>query len=991
MRRFSAPLFLLVLSTVFSTLTFAAQADRISGSIDAGQRVSLSKNIQLEAKAEFDQGLVDPSLKLGYMTLLTLPTASQRKAIDQLLADQQNPRSKSYHKWLTPEQYADRFGLTQADITKLKSWLTAQGFTVLNVARARNTIHFSGTAAQAQAAFQTEIHHFNVNGELHYANATPPSVPAALSGVVTAVRGLNDFRPKAKNLRKNQAIQGFYDSTNFGDLAAPGDIATIYDIKALYTAGIDGTGIRIAVGGQTDVYLADLTEFRTGFGLSALSCTTNSGTGVITACNDSHFKYVLVSGSPDPGVQSGDLGESDLDLEWSGAIAKGAQIIFVNSTNAFESYYDAIDNNRAQVISLSYGICEQGDQGFIDQDEAELALANTEGITFLNSTGDSGAGSCDPNGSNLSTQGLAISYPASSQYVTGVGGSSIPLANFTATYWGTSNGTDGGTALSYIPEGTWNDAFEIGAFCIANPSNTFCTGNGINSAQSAQTALGISSTGGGASNCATVNVSGVCTAGFPRPSYQSSLTVAGQATGGSAVRFSPDVAMFASPNFPGYIFCVPQNEWGVSSSTASTCASGISNSVENDASIIGGTSASAPVFAGVVALLNQYLQGSSSTGLGNINPTLYTLATSTTSGAFNHINSGTNQVYCQSGTPASQPAALRCPVAVAPATLGLFGFDSAVFDSATHYNLVTGLGSPDVNKLAIAWAATLPGFTLGASTNTLTAVAGHASNASTITVTAENGFTGSVAFTCTGLPAGATCTFTPTSSTTSTSLTIQTASNTAAATTTVTVQGTSGAATASTTVSLVVSATDQSFTIAPVSGSVSVVQGQPAPVVFNITPDPTNGFTGTLNFSSSSCSGLPAESHCTFSPTSVPVNNTATTVNLTISTTAPTAQLYPPMGRANRYFLAAFLPGLLGLFFTVGSRKRVGRGLRMMSFIFVLGLSTMWLGSCGGSNNSTNKDPGTPAGSSTVTVTATTGGSSPVTATTTVTLVVTAK
>ncbi len=168
------------------------------------------------------------------------------------------------------------------------------------MARGRNWISFNGTAAQVQSAFGTEIHSYNVNGELHYANATAPAIPAAMRGIVTGIRGLHDFMPRPRSIRRNSVARPYYNGgSSLGDLVAPGDIATIYGINALYTSGIDGTGQKLAVMGQTDIYLSDITDFRTGFGLSAISCTTNSS-GVITACNDPHFQYVL--GGTDPGT-----------------------------------------------------------------------------------------------------------------------------------------------------------------------------------------------------------------------------------------------------------------------------------------------------------------------------------------------------------------------------------------------------------------------------------------------------------------------------------------------------------------------------------------------------------------------------------------------------------------------------------------------------------------------------------------------------------------
>lgn len=268
---------LIVCILILSALSFAAAPDRITGPFSAQQLVKLSVGVPLKAQPQYDKGPADPSLKLSYMTLLTVPSASQQKAISRLLAQQQDRRSPLYHKWLTPEQYADRFGLSPNDIKKLTDWLQSQGFSIVNVARGRNFIAFSGTAAQAESAFQTEIHNFDVAGEKHFSNITPPSIPAALSGIVSAVRGFNNFRPKSQAHRFEPDYTFLFQGQNI-PFVAPGDVATIYDINALYSAGVDGTGETLAVIGQTGIFQADLTAFRTGFGLSGISCTTDAST-----------------------------------------------------------------------------------------------------------------------------------------------------------------------------------------------------------------------------------------------------------------------------------------------------------------------------------------------------------------------------------------------------------------------------------------------------------------------------------------------------------------------------------------------------------------------------------------------------------------------------------------------------------------------------------------------------------------------------------------
>jgi subtilase family serine protease len=769
--KFSAILPALLIAGFLSSPSSAATADRISGALTNGQTVALKGNVHRKALPQFDQGPVDPAMRLGTITLMTAPTAAQVGALKQLLVQQQDRKSVNYHKWLTPAQYADRFGLSQNDVQQMTSWLKSKGFTGVHAANGRNWISFTGTAAQIQSAFSTEIHHYNVNGELHYANATAPVVPAAMKGVASGLRGLNDFLPKPRAIHR--ARPNYFSSALQSQFIAPGDIAAIYDISALYSAGIDGTGQKLAVMGRTDIYLADITDFRTAFGMSAISCTTDSN-DVITACNDPHFQYVL--DGTDPGLSpNGDISEADLDLEWSGAIAPGAQIIYVNSTDTFTSYYYAVDNQATlgeTVISLSYGECEFYDNFVTDPttllpgpDELELMKANSEGITFVNSSGDTGAAECDDPSTvtttapvNLATMGLAVSYPASSPEVTGVGGTAIPLANFTSQYWSSpsSNATDGGTALSYIPEQSWNDDSEFADYCVQN-GGTFCAQGGTNpvtgwidltSALTGQEDIGISSTGGGVSNCSLQNTNlTACISGFPQPVWQT-VTIPSQAS----ARFSPDVSFLATPNFPGYVYCTELSELH-ESGTGSSCASGIANSVDSDFSLIGGTSVSAPVFAGIVTLLNQYVAASG--GLGNINPMLYTLA-DPANAAFHPITTGNNTVSCTGGEPSVQPVALQCPGAIG--TTGVIGFQASNADATTGFNLVTGLGSVDVNNLAVAWAASLPANFSFTPTATSYQVAQGSPVDAAFTVAMNGGFTGPVSFACTDPAPASVCT-----------------------------------------------------------------------------------------------------------------------------------------------------------------------------------------------------------------------------------------
>jgi subtilase family serine protease len=635
------------------------------------------------ARAEFDQGRVEGSMRINRAAIVFKLAPSQQADLDKLLAEQQDPHSSNYRKWLTPEQYAARFGISDNDLAKVSAWLTSQGLTVDGYSRARTSVFFSGSAAQAESAFRTQFNRYLVNGEVHFANATEIYLPAALSDTVLSFRGLDDFRPKP---RVHVARPNFTSHVTGSHFVAPGDFATIYNVQRLYDAGLDGTGVKIAVVGQSLIAAnnstTDLDAFRAAAGLPK---------------KDPQFVFVTGSGTQKI-LSSNDQLESELDLEWSGAVAKNANILFVftgSNQSAFDAINFAIDNNLAPVVSSSYGICEAQFGTGLSAFEATIKQGNAQGQTVIGSTGDSGAADCESQKAKSAILGLAVDVPASIPEVTGVGGSEFtgdlagtltgtaPNTNAgDTTYWGgtgTTNADKISSALMYIPEMAWNDT---------TPGSTF------------------SATGGGVS------------AVFAKPSFQAILTPK------DGQRDVPDIALNASPNHDSTMVCAQ-----------GSCVNGFRDASGN-LNTVGGTSVGAPTFAGIVAILDQATQSS---GLGNINPVLYD-RTKIPASAFHDITTGNNIVPCTSGTPTTGPPASRCPT-TAPFQIG--------YSAGTGYDLVTGLGSIDANVLVTSWPGFVvpPGFSVGATPATVTAPG--QSGTSTITVNATHGFSGTVDLTCT--------------------------------------------------------------------------------------------------------------------------------------------------------------------------------------------------------------------------------------------------
>jgi hypothetical protein len=594
-------------SLLFVAATSRAQGgpeNRIRAQISDSEVSQLQGNVHPLARPEFDRGKVADSILLPRITVFFKPSPSQQAALSRLLSEQQDRTSPNYHRWITPQEFGSSFGLSQNDLAQITSWLESRGFVVRDIPASRNAVSFSGSAAQVAAAFRTSIHRYAQNGEEHYANLSEPSIPTALAGVVSGFAGLNDFRPNPRIIRRNLAgaKPDFTDGTT-NHFLAPADFSLIYDVQPLYSRGINGTGQKIAIVGQSDIQVTDIREFRSLMTLPA---------------NDP--QVILVPGSKDPGMLDGDLQEADLDLEWAGAIAQNATLIYVNATSAWDSLQYAITSDLAPVISVSYSACEIG---FSPLDAFMLLgqQANAQGQTIVAASGDSGAAGCDPLFAPQATHGPAVSMPASMPYVTAVGGTEFNEGS--GTYWNTTNNSSNLSVLSYIPEISWDES---------------------------TAGLGIQATGGGASTL------------FTKPSWQSGLGVPND-----GVRDVPDISFSASAEHDGYVIC---DETYNASTKAFTPA--CPNGPFGGFDAVGGTSAGTPALAGIVALLNQSMNSPQ----GNINAVLYQLA-SLSASPLHDITSGSNVVPCQTNPPSA-----GCPTSGSGA--GSIGYSAGPgYDMAT--------------------------------------------------------------------------------------------------------------------------------------------------------------------------------------------------------------------------------------------------------------------------------------------------------------------
>ena len=421
-------------------LRSARAQDRVQQRIEDGREAVLRGNVHPLARAESDEGRASPVMALSRIVIQFNRTAAQQAELENLLREQQDPGSANYHKWLTPEQFGERFGLSETDLARVTDWLESRGFTIVERARSRTYVAFSGSVGQVDSVFRTEIHRYHVDGEEHFANAGEPHVPAVLADVVQGFHGLDDFRP-----RPRIRLQSHFTSSVTGNhYLAPDDFATIFNLQSLYKMGIDGTGQAIAIVGQANINLSDLNAFRSA---SALPPTVP--------------QIILIPGSADPGAKSANVDEANLDLDWAGGVARNASLIYVNSTSAFNSMFYAVNNNLAPVVSVSYGTCERNFSPTQLTSFTNLGQqANAQGQTMLVASGDKGAADCETSSATIATHGLTVDMPSALPTSTSVGGTTLSDGGgtFGTQFWSADNNGLNGSALSYIPEIAWNDA-----------------------------------------------------------------------------------------------------------------------------------------------------------------------------------------------------------------------------------------------------------------------------------------------------------------------------------------------------------------------------------------------------------------------------------------------------------------------------------------------------------------------------------------------------
>jgi subtilase family serine protease len=628
----------------------------ITEALDESRLTVLKGNTHPLARREFDLGTAPASLPMERMLLVLKRSDEQEGALRKLLDDQQDKNSPHYHKWVTPEQFGAQFGPTDADLQMVTSWLQSHGFQVGST-KGRTVLEFSGSASGVQEAFRTNIHKYIVKGEQHWANANDPSIPAALAPAVKGVLTLHNFvkkpalhfsaQPVAAKLvqmpgrGKPQVTFPPQNGQPAINALAPEDYAVIYSIKPLYDLGTIGMGSTIAVIGRRNLFGGgqDVSDFYNNVGM---------GNGFHSAA------FSVVVNGADPGdLGGGEEAEATLDSTWSGALAPGASVSLVVSATTdttdgvdlSEAYI--VENNLADIMTESFSACESFATDTQLAGASALAeQAAAQGITYFVSSGDDGAEACDDPNAPPVTHPIAVNYLASTAFNVAVGGTTFNENGNPSKYW-LSTPPVSDTAISYIPENAWNES---------SPTSGLWATSGGASAGNIQSGVGT-------------------TGGVPKPHWQSG--VVGIPSDG--VRDLPDVSLAAAGHNP-YLLC-------------------FEGSCQPDAQgnlfvyFISGTSASAPSFAGIMALIDQ----ASGSRQGVANYILYRLA-------------ATQSRYpsqCNGSNTATLPASACIFNDVTVGNNIVPGEVGTKYQAGAGYDLTTGLGSANVNNLLNSWAPSI--------------------------------------------------------------------------------------------------------------------------------------------------------------------------------------------------------------------------------------------------------------------------------------------
>jgi subtilase family serine protease len=628
----------------------------------------------------------------GRVTVSVYLKGREEQSLKALIGAVSNPASPQYQQFVTPKQFHQLFSPSPVAAAAVERFLRTSGLRVGYVPGNRSYVTASGSLDAIERAFGVRERLFRYQGLTLRGTLDNPRLPRALAAVVQYVGGLDETDRLVRSAAQTPTPTDERPSAPPGPgYATPGPCSTYWadhsatvtppahqygstlpwtpcgytppQIRAAY--GVDrtnltGAGVTVGI---TDAFasptiVSDVNTFSQHYGLPLLNNSNFQQLGVPGTANFPENRF-------DP---QGWFGEETLDVEWVHVMAPGAKIVFAGGQNSDvpldHALINMIDNHTADIITNSWGIYgEPNAPGHIKADEQAFEQAAAEGISVLFSSGD--------DGDVAALTGLAQgSWPATSPYVTAVGGTSLALHDASGAKdewgWGTYTATLTGSTMSNSGTAVTGTAWEPWP-----PTFLYGAGGGI-----------------------SVN--------FLQPGYQAGVVPTAVATSttradGSTVRFNsphrviPDIAMDADPN-TGVLVGETYQISGDALIDAGCTPLG--NGYEYCERRLGGTSLASPLFAGVVALVDQARKSAGKGPIGFLNPALY--STGSASAAIRDVLAPSAPTAVLRNTGATgQSTTLRTINSVPEGTTGpvIEGADTSLRTTA-GWDDVTGLGTP---------------------------------------------------------------------------------------------------------------------------------------------------------------------------------------------------------------------------------------------------------------------------------------------------------
>ena len=571
-------------------------AGLVGGTVSAASsgRATLPGQVPSWAKAANFRSATAGTQRLGFRVYLGWSNPAGAAAFAAAVS---NPKSASYGKYLTPAQFRQRYSRSQAQVQAVQAWLRGAGFTVDYTPSNRLYVAAEGTVAQAAAAFQTSFGNYRVGGLTLRSPKSAISIPASLAGSVEAIAGLDEsaalVRPTASPAAppspafvNGTPCSRYWDQIDTSTPAHGTSLPDIYgsptpfapcgytptQVRGAYgvPSGLTGDGVTVAI---IDAYASptivnDVQTWSDHRGIAAFK----PGQFSQVVAPGTYRRPQVVSKSKVVQDPQGWYGEETLDVEAVHGMAPDAKVVYVGAPNNYQDLDAAlnhvVDRHLADIVTNSYGWAGEAlPKGFIKPVHDILVQAVAEGIGIYFSSGDSGD---ETGGDPANAAAATADFPASDPWVTAVGGTSIGIDQNDSIALET--GWESGTSTYHSDTHTW----------VPTPPGTYLYGGG-----------------GGTSHI------------FTQPAYQAGTVPdsMSKAYGSTKMRVVPDVSALGDPN-TGFLIGQTQTFPG--------------GTVRYSEFRIGGTSLSSPIFAGMMADLQQQ----KGHAIGFANPLLYSLPAS---------------------------------------------------------------------------------------------------------------------------------------------------------------------------------------------------------------------------------------------------------------------------------------------------------------------------------------------------------------------------